>query len=229
MCPTILIINMDNYILFFGYAAVALTVSSFVPQVWHSLKTQSVEDLSLWTLIIFVCSSSSWLTYGILISDIPIILTNAVVFTLQMALLSLKLKHNSPKKPKIKIEHAALWVSDLENMSRFYEKYFDAKRGEKYENQTKKFSSYFLSFDHKKTRIELMHNPDYLPKAENGVKYNGLTHLAFSLGTKQRVDEITRRFGNDGHQVIGTPRTTGDGYYESVILDPENNRIELTV
>ncbi|WP_420583417.1 SemiSWEET family transporter [Reichenbachiella sp.] len=213
----------------FGYAAVALTISSFVPQVWQSLKTRSVEDLSLWTLIIFVCSSSCWLTYGVLIFDIPIILTNTIVFTLQMALLVLKLKHNGPRQPKTKIEHVAIWVKDLEIMSAFYSKYFQAEKGNRYENPSKNFSSYFLRFDHRKTRIELMHNPEYLPKIEEGYKFNGLAHLAFSVGNRQHVDELTNHLREDGYTVLGEPRTTGDGYYESVVADPEGNAIEITI
>lgn len=220
---------MNYYAPLFGYLAVVFTITSFIPQVWQSLKTRSVEDLSLWTLIIFVCSSSSWLTYGILIVDFPIIITNAIVFTLQMALLALKLKHNGPRQPKTKIEHAAIWVEDLEGMSEFYTKYFQASRGSKYQNTAKKFSSYFLKFDHRKTRIELMHNPDYLPRNENGSKINGLAHLAFSVGTKARVDELTNQLRSDGYTILGEPRTTGDGYYESVIADPEGNAIEITI
>ncbi|MEP2274755.1 MAG: SemiSWEET family transporter [Reichenbachiella sp.] len=220
---------MDFYAPLFGYLAVVFTISSFVPQVWQSLRTRSVEDLSLWTLIIFVCSSSSWLIYGVLIIDLPIIITNAIVFTLQLALLVLKLKHNGPRQPKTKIEHAAIWVKDLEGMSEFYAKYFQATKGSKYENPAKNFSSYFLKFDHRKTRIELMHNPEYLPKLENGVKFNGMAHLAFSVGTKQRVDELTHQFKTDGYTILGEPRTTGDGYYESVVADPEGNTIEITI
>ena len=213
----------------FGYLAVLFTITSFIPQVWQSIRTQSVEDLSLWTLIIFVCSSSSWLTYGILIKDLPIIITNAIVFILQLALLVLKLKHNGPRKPKFKIEHAALWVNDLEVMSDFYTKYFNATKGSKYYNPTKNFTSYFLKFDHKKTRIELMHSPNVHSKQENTVESQGLAHLAFSTGSITAVDNLTQQFKTDGYAVIGEPRTTGDGYYESVVLDPEGNRIEITI
>jgi lactoylglutathione lyase len=55
-----------------------------------------------------------------------------------------------------------------------------------------------------------------------------LIHLAFSTGSKEKVDALTERLRNDGFEIIGAPRTTGDGYYESVILDPENNIIEIT-
>lgn len=220
---------MENYAPLFGYLAVVLTTSSFVPQVWQSLKTRSVEDLSLWTLIIFVCSSSTWLTYGILILDLPIIITNTIVFSLQMALLVLKFKHNGPSKPKTKIEHVAIWVKDLESMSEFYCTYFQAIKGSRYVNPAKKFSSYFLSFDHRKTRIELMHHPDYNSRIEVDTQYNGLAHLAFSVGTKQRVEELTNQLRTDGYPVLGEPRTTGDGYYESVVADPEGNGIEITI
>ncbi len=57
----------------------------------------------------------------------------------------------------------------------------------------------------------------------------GLAHFAISLGTKEMVDALTERLLADGHRIIREPRTTGDGYYESVISDPEGNIIELTV
>ena len=63
------------------------------------------------------------------------------------------------------------------------------------------------------------------PKAERGTGYS---HLAFSVGSRQAVDEWTERLRMDGYPVISGPRVTGDGYYESCILDPEGNRIEIT-
>jgi lactoylglutathione lyase len=56
----------------------------------------------------------------------------------------------------------------------------------------------------------------------------GLTHLAISLGSEAAVDELTARLQSDGVTVLDGPRRTGDGYYESVVLDPEGNRIEIT-
>lgn len=74
-----------------------------------------------------------------------------------------------------------------------------------------------------------MHRTDIKPgSGDRGLQF-GLTHITISLGSKEKVDEITETFRKDGFQVIGEPRTTGDGYYESVILDPEGNHIEITV
>ena len=59
-------------------------------------------------------------------------------------------------------------------------------------------------------------------------EFIGFAHLAFSTGSKDQVDRLTERLRQAGYKVIGEPRTTGDGFYESVILDPDNNRIEIS-
>jgi lactoylglutathione lyase len=129
----------------------------------------------------------------------------------------------------LKIEHIAMWVKDLEKQKGFYSKYFSALSGPKYINPTKKFESYFLSFE-EGCRLEIMQRPDILKKYEdNTSQYFGLAHFAISLGSKENVDALTQRFRNDGFLILDGPRTTGDGYYESVILDPEGNRIEITI
>ena len=56
----------------------------------------------------------------------------------------------------------------------------------------------------------------------------GLAHIAMGVGSREAVDELTCRLGSDGYEVLSGPRTTGDGYYESCILGPENNLIEIT-
>jgi lactoylglutathione lyase len=128
----------------------------------------------------------------------------------------------------MRIEHIAFWVKDLEKMRLFYETYFDAVSNEKYINKSKKFESYFLSFEDG-SRLEIMFRPDITESNNhNQVQKLGLIHLAFSTGSKEKVDKLTERLRNDGFEIIGEPRTTGDGYYESVILDPENNIIEIT-
>lgn len=125
------------------------------------------------------------------------------------------------------IEHIAIWVNDLEKMKEFYLTFFDLQSNEKYHNPKKQFSSYFLSFE-SGARIELMHRPDIAAFIESNEK-QGLAHFAISVGSKEKVDALTERIRANGYSVIGEPRTTGDGYYESVIADPEGNLIELTV
>ncbi|MCF2611815.1 VOC family protein [Fusobacterium perfoetens] len=122
------------------------------------------------------------------------------------------------------IDHIAIWVEDLEKMREFYCKYFDGVSNQKYENKIKGFESYFISFDGA-TRIELMKRKDIEERIYKEIL--GLAHLAFKVGSKEKVNELTEIFRKDGYKIIGEPRTTGDGYYESVILDPEGNRIEL--
>jgi lactoylglutathione lyase len=128
----------------------------------------------------------------------------------------------------MKIEHLAIWVENLEEVKEFYIKYFDMTCGEKYTNIQKHFSSYFLSFRDSNTRIELMERPDILEyKGKKGIT-NGLTHFAISVGDKELVNSITEKLRRDNFIIQGEPRTTGDGYYESVVLDPEGNLIEIT-
>lgn len=64
---------------------------------------------------------------------------------------------------------------------------------------------------------------------ENNLYPLGFAHLAFALGSKEKVDELTNQLKKDGYQIINGPRITGDGYYENVALDPEGNQLELTV
>ncbi|MFD2829693.1 VOC family protein [Corticicoccus populi] len=126
----------------------------------------------------------------------------------------------------MKIEHVALWVRDLEKMREFYETYFNGTAGEKYHNDKKAFESYFLSFDDN-TRLEIMRQKGVdQPDSRNRT---GFAHIAFSLGSKEKVDQMTKRLTNDNYNLINGPRTTGDGYYESVIEDPEGNLLELTI
>ena len=127
----------------------------------------------------------------------------------------------------MKIEHIAIWVRDLEITKDFYTTYFQMSCGDKYVNEKKSFSSYFLSFDGG-ARIEIMHRPDIIEQAEKAGTFFGLTHFAISVGSKERVDELTEAIRSEGFEVTGEPRTTGDGYYESVVMDPEGNLVEIT-
>jgi lactoylglutathione lyase len=127
-----------------------------------------------------------------------------------------------------RIEHIALWVDDLESLSTFYAKAFGAQVGARYVNAAKGFESCFLTFE-SGPRIELMTTSRLTPlRHAPGVERMGLTHLAISLGSEAAVDELTARLRAEGVAVLSGPRRTGDGYYESVVLDPEGNRIEVT-
>ncbi|WP_373399817.1 VOC family protein [Algoriphagus halophilus] len=127
----------------------------------------------------------------------------------------------------MKLEHLAIWVEELEMMKDFYCKYFGMTAGEKYHNPSKNFTSYFLSFE-SGARIELMHKPEVGTPEQRNHSF-GYTHIALSTGSKQKVLSLTEKLRNDGFEIFGEPRTTGDGYFESIILDPEGNHIELTI
>jgi lactoylglutathione lyase len=129
----------------------------------------------------------------------------------------------------LRIEHVAFWTEDLERFADFYARYFGATAGSKYVNPLKGFESRFLSFAGG-ARIEVMSSSTLEPvKHQRGAHRMGLAHLALSVGSKQRVDELTDRLRQDGFDVVDGPRHTGDGYYESVVLDPDGNRIEVTI
>jgi lactoylglutathione lyase len=128
-----------------------------------------------------------------------------------------------------RIEHIALWTEDIERLANFYTGYFGATVGPKYVNPFKGFESRFLTFQGG-TRLELMRTSVLRPlKAEPGRHRMGMTHLALALGSENRVDELTATLRTAGFAVEDGPRRTGDGYYESVVLDPDGNRLELTV
>jgi lactoylglutathione lyase len=129
----------------------------------------------------------------------------------------------------MKIEHIAVWTRQLETLKTFYETYFSASANQKYTNPKTQFESYFLTFD-SGPRLEIMQAPDVSENLQPlTVRPTGYVHLAVSVGSREEVDRLTEKLRADGYQVVGLPRFTGDGYYESVILDPEGNRIEITV
>lgn len=125
----------------------------------------------------------------------------------------------------MRIEHIAMYVSDLEDTKDFYVKFFGAKTNEKYHNFLTGLETYFLTFDDN-TRLEIMTRPE-VKASEKSLTQSGYIHLAFSVGSKEKVDKLTKELENAGYKVISGPRTTGDGYYESCVLGPENNQIEI--
>ena len=139
----------------------------------------------------------------------------------------------------MKISHIALYVKDIEKVKEFYKKYFNAIENVKYHNVKTGLETYFLSFQGSGTKLEIMTRPDIMTRPENMTNPDlqvsnradislGYIHLAISLGTKAKVDELTAKLKNDGYTVLSGPRITGDGYYESCVLDPDNNQIEIT-
>lgn len=128
----------------------------------------------------------------------------------------------------MRLEHLAVWTTRLEALRAFYAEHFGCAAGPRYESRTRPFRSYFLTFPGG-GRLELMEQPglDGPPEAAAPDR-TGLAHFALTLGDEAAVRATTERLRRAGVRVIGEPRRTGDGYYESVVLDPDGNRIELT-
>ena len=127
----------------------------------------------------------------------------------------------------MKIEHVAMYVNDLEAARDFFVIYLDGKSNDGYYNPRTGFRSYFISFDDG-SRLELMNKPEMVDQEKNPNR-TGYAHVTFSVGSKEKVDELTIRLEAAGYEVASGPRTTGDGYYESCIVAVEGNQIELTV
>lgn len=126
----------------------------------------------------------------------------------------------------MRIEHVAMYVNDLEGARAFFIKYFGAVSNDGYHNTRTNFHSYFLTFEGG-ARLEIMNKPD-MQDDEKSLNRTGYAHIAFSLGSKQAVDELTGRLRSDGYPIVSGPRTTGDGYYESCIVGIEGNLVEIT-
>ena len=159
----------------------------------------------------------------------------------------------------MRIEHVAIWVNDIDKVCEFYRKYFGGTIHPVYHNPAKQFTSRFITFESgtrlevmhrpdigkgaqastmfhvKRSQTEEASTNSFVDISEvqqvgsEGAQHLGFTHLCFSVGSKEDVDHLTRQMSEDGIQVVGQPRTTGDGYYESVVLDPEGNRVEITI
>ncbi len=127
------------------------------------------------------------------------------------------------------IEHMALWTHQLESLRHFYEHYFGAQAGARYDNPAKGFSSYFLSFD-SGARLELMSRADIpVERVDPVLQRTGFIHLCFALGSVEAVDAFYARALADGLPLLEAPRWTGDGYYELTLQDPDGNRLEVSL
>ena len=127
----------------------------------------------------------------------------------------------------MRMEHAAVYVRDLEGAREFFEAYFAGRAGARYHNPRTGFSSYFLSFEGG-ARLELMTRPA-MEDLEKPLTRTGFAHIAFSVGSREQVDALTKQLQTDGFEVVSGPRVTGDGYYESCVVALEGNQIEITV
>ena len=127
----------------------------------------------------------------------------------------------------MKIEHIAMYVNDIEQVRDFFVKYLDGKSNDGYHNPRTDFRSYFISFD-TGARLEIMNKPDLVDE-EKSLNRTGFIHIAFSVGSKERVNQLTQLLQDDGYSIVSGPRTTGDGYYESCVVAVEGNQIEITV
>ena len=127
----------------------------------------------------------------------------------------------------MKIEHIAMYVTDPERARDFFVKYLGGVSNDGYHNVKTDFRSFFVSFEDG-ARLEIMTKPEIID-AEKPLNRTGYAHIAFSAGSKEKVDELTEKLKADGYEVISGPRTTGDGYYESCIVGIEGNQVEITV
>lgn len=123
------------------------------------------------------------------------------------------------------LDHIAIYTGDLERLKDFYIKYFSGTAGGKYQNTKTGLKTYFITFEGG-SRLELMQRPE-LAARDKSQQSEGLTHLAFRVGSREKVEEMTKTLTADGYVLKSAPRTTGDGYYESCILDPDSNEVEI--
>ncbi len=124
----------------------------------------------------------------------------------------------------MQIDHIALWTQQIEELREFYVRYFGGTSNAKYTNPGKGFESYFIAFADG-SRLELMRRTDIVTR--NAEPALGLCHIAFHCDSRDEVLALTERLRQDGYRITGEPRTTGDGYFESVVADPDGNPVEI--
>ena len=127
----------------------------------------------------------------------------------------------------MRIEHIAMYVVDLEAARDFFVSFLGGRANDGYHNKNTGFRSYFISFDDG-VRLEIMNKPE-MTDIEKPLNRTGYIHIAFSVGSRERVNELTEELRSAGYEVVSGPRTTGDGYYESCVAAFEGNQIEITV
>ena len=125
----------------------------------------------------------------------------------------------------MKVDHIGIYAEDINRIANFYTKYFKGTLSQPaYHNPKKNFTSHFISFE-SGAKLEIMHQVKREPKDQ----FIGFIHISFSVGLKENVNKLAAQLKEDGYEIIDGPRTTGDGFYEASVLDPENNRVEFTI
>ena len=126
-----------------------------------------------------------------------------------------------------RIAHLAMLTRDVERLCAFYVRYFDAHAGAPYHSERQRgFASRFLTFPEGESRLEVITIPEL--ESAPAARLVGYAHLALAVGSRDAVVALTERMRDDGVQVISEPRVTGDGYFESVVRDPDGNEVEVT-
>ncbi|MBX7125719.1 MAG: VOC family protein [Cyclobacteriaceae bacterium] len=125
----------------------------------------------------------------------------------------------------MKLEHIAIYTTDLENLRAFYLHWFGGQCGARYNNSVTGFTSYFLRFD-SGARLELMSRPDLVSHKDLGLAA-GIAHIAFCVDNREDVDSFAEKLKAEAWPIVRGPRITGDGYYELEMDDPDGNRIEI--
>ena len=127
----------------------------------------------------------------------------------------------------MQISHVAMYVKDIEAAKKFFQTFLEGHPNKLYHNKSTGFSSYFISFD-SGTKLEIMSKPEITDEDKN-INRTGYSHIAFSVGNREKVNEITEKLNAAGYRILSGPRITGDGFYESCIISIEDNLIEITI
>lgn len=125
----------------------------------------------------------------------------------------------------MRINHVAIVCIDIDCMKNFFIKYFDAHECDEYHNRKTGLHSWMLQFTSGSTKLELITWPDFVCQFSQ----QKMAHINLSVGSRDKVNNLTKCMEIDGYQCIGGPSIAGDGYYESCILGPEDLEIEITI
>ena len=125
----------------------------------------------------------------------------------------------------MRIATISMNVTDLNKVKDFYAKYFGAKVDDKYENFRTGYTYCFLSFDNG-ARLLLVSGSNIVDrKREDNVA--GFSRISIAVDGADKVQELATQIARDGFQIVSGFRMNGYGEYESRVLDPEGNEVEI--